>query len=257
MELKALTQEARSRWSQADGLIYLAYRGSIAHGMYTPTIGGIDLDDIDLMGVVVPPLDHYFGLKNYGNRGTREINNPPWDVVLYEARKMLSLLANCNPNVIACLFVRHEHVIRANEAGELLRRRRYIFLSRDLYKPFIGYANSQLHRMRLQKREGKRRELVERFGYDTKHAAHLIRLLRVGEEALLQGTINVYRNDAEELLSIKRGERTRAEIEVEAEDRFERCRQARDKSPLPEHVDREAVNKLCADLVAMTHHISY
>lgn len=50
-----------------------------------------------------------------------------------------------------------------------------------------------------------RSELEEKFGYDTKHAMHLVRLLRMGKEALETGQLIVKRPDAQELLSIRAG----------------------------------------------------
>jgi predicted nucleotidyltransferase len=54
-------------------------------------------------------------------------------------------------------------------------------------------------------RNEKRSVLEEEFGYDTKHAMHLVRLLRMGVEALRDGEIVVRRPDAQELLSIRNG----------------------------------------------------
>lgn len=54
-------------------------------------------------------------------------------------------------------------------------------------------------------RNETRSELEEQFGYDTKHAMHLVRLLRMGVEALRDGEIVVKRPDAEELLAIRDG----------------------------------------------------
>lgn len=54
-------------------------------------------------------------------------------------------------------------------------------------------------------RNEKRSALEEDFGYDTKHAMHLIRLLRMGEEALSDKGIIVKRPDAQELLDIRNG----------------------------------------------------
>lgn len=50
-----------------------------------------------------------------------------------------------------------------------------------------------------------RSELEEQFGYDTKHAMHLVRLLRMGTEILSTGQVNVLRPDAKELLEIRDG----------------------------------------------------
>lgn len=56
-----------------------------------------------------------------------------------------------------------------------------------------------------KERNKTRSVLEEEFGYDTKHAMHLVRLLRMGVEALRDGEIIVRRPDAKELLSIRNG----------------------------------------------------
>jgi hypothetical protein len=61
-------------------------------------------------------------------------------------------------------------------------------------------------------RNEARSELEEQFGYDTKHAMHLVRLLRMGKEALEEGKIIVKRPDAEELLGIRNGSMTYEEV---------------------------------------------
>lgn len=58
----------------------------------------------------------------------------------------------------------------------------------------------------------KRSELEEKYGFDTKHAMHLVRLLRMGVEALEQGIIFVKRPDAKELLEIRNGAWTYEQI---------------------------------------------
>lgn len=54
-------------------------------------------------------------------------------------------------------------------------------------------------------RNEKRSALEEDFGYDTKHAMHLVRLLRMGEEVLSGNGVIVKRPDAQELLAIRGG----------------------------------------------------
>ena len=49
------------------------WRGSMAHGTYVPKENPDSIDDKDLMYVIVPPIDYYFGLKTYGSHGTKEI----------------------------------------------------------------------------------------------------------------------------------------------------------------------------------------
>ena len=67
-------------------------------------------------------------------------------------------------------------------------------------------------------RNKTRNELEEHFGYDTKHAMHLVRLLRMGVEALRDGVILVKRPDAQELLDIRYGAWEYDEIVAYAED---------------------------------------
>lgn len=57
-----------------------------------------------------------------------------------------------------------------------------------------------------------RSQLEEHHGFDTKHAMHLVRLMRMGIEALRDGKIVVKRPDAEELLAIRNGAWTYEEI---------------------------------------------
>ena len=63
--------------------------------------------------------------------------------------------------------------------------------------------------MNMKKFEGymgaKRKALVEKYGYDIKNAAHTIRILRMGIEFLNTSKLNVFREDAAELIDIKTG----------------------------------------------------
>lgn len=95
----------------------------------------------------------------------------------------------------------------------------------------------------------KRRGLVVRHGYDTKNAAHLVRLLRMCVEFLGDGNMQVYRtNDAEELKAIKRGEWALDDVKAHAERLFEKARVAREASPLPYGPDHQAISDLVASI---------
>jgi uncharacterized protein len=232
-----------------------AYRGSVAHGMYQPSSEPDTIDDKDTMAVCVPPLDHYFGLKDYGSRGTREIKHGEWDVVVYESRKMLRLLAQGNPNVLAMLWLPENMYIKRTPAGQMLLDSREIFVGRHVYQPFVGYAKQQLYKMEHGAHQGymgdKRKALVEKHGYDTKNAAHLVRLLRMGIEFLRDGVLNVDRGgyDATELLAIKHGEWSLERVKEEAERLFRRAEDVYDRSSLPAGPDRERIGRLAVEMV--------
>lgn len=59
--------------------------------------------------------------------------------------------------------------------------------------------------------EGKRKELVEKYGYDTKFAYHIIRLLLEVEQILGTGTIDLQQG-REQMKSIRRGEWPEQEV---------------------------------------------
>lgn len=63
----------------------------------------------------------------------------------------------------------------------------------------------QQYRTWKMERNEARAELEAKYGYDTKHASHLIRLLRTGLEILRDHTIVVRRPDGEELMAIRDG----------------------------------------------------
>lgn len=235
--------------------ILSAYRGSIAHGMYVPSTDPDSIDDKDVMAVCVPPLDYYFGLKEFGSRGTKEIKQDEWDIVVYEARKFIRLLARGNPNVLMMLWLDRPDYLKVTEAGRLILDNRRLFVGRHVYQAFVGYARSQLHKMTHLGFQGymgaKRKGLVERYGYDCKNAAHLIRLLRMGIEFLRDGRLQVRRPDAEQLLAIKRGEWTLEQVQAEAERSFQRAEDAHSASTLPPGPDMDRINDLAIETVRL------
>lgn len=242
---------ARPELSQFN--ILHVYRGSVAHGMYVPNNDPLSIDDKDTMAVCVMPKEYYLGLKQFGSRGTKEIRRDEWDIVIYEAKKAISLLAQGNPNVLSMLWVGDKYILNETAAGALLRMHRRLFVGKHVYRSFTGYAYSQLHKMENCKFEGymgeKRKRLVQKFGYDTKNAAHLIRLLRMGIEFLTDGELYVEREDAAQLLDIKRGKWTLERIKAESDRLFAVAEEAYIHSKLPKEPDRERINQLCVDVI--------
>ena len=95
-----------------------------------------------------------------------------------------------------------------------------------------------------RKRNPDRAVLEEKFGYDTKHAMHLIRLLRMGGEILRGEGVQVMRADREELLAIRSGALTYEELEAEAARLEARLELDLAISPLPETPDDGVIEAL-------------
>ena len=286
-----------------ENLILLGYRGSIAHNMYIPSTDPDSIDDKDIMGVYIAPIEHYIG---FGRDDVKERFIGEWDAVSYEVRKFIRLLTKCNPNVLSLLWLSDDHLVYEHPLGARLRANRQIFVTKAAYHSFIGYAHGQFKRMthfnqearaemasleqhltdrgidlndlkanqeQLDRCEGlaesiatyktlkrryysggymgaKRKGLVQRVGYDSKNAAHLIRLLRMGVEFLIEGDLRVSRSDSQELLAIKRGEWSLDDVKQEAERLFKLADEAYLKSPLPAEPDVRRAEALCTEIIS-------
>ena len=98
----------------------------------------------------------------------------------------------------------------------------------------------------------KRKKLVLAHGYDTKNAAHCIRLLKMCCEFLWNGEMYVNREavgDAWELLEIKRGEWPLEKVKTYAEEYFHKAKEAYAASTLPEEPDRAGAERLLVEIV--------
>lgn len=225
--------------------ILLGYVGSLSHGTYIPKNDPNCIDDIDLLGIAIGPEESYFGLGRFEQK---EVKKDEWDSVVYEIKKAFRLLLGQNPNIMALLWLQEKDYIHISPAGRMILDNRDIFVSKQAYHSFIGYAHGQFHRMTHGACEGymgaKRKQLVEKFGFDCKNAAHLIRLLRMGIEYLGDGTLRVFREDAKELKEIKSGSWSLEKVKTEADRLFNLAQEAYIRSTLPAHPDKKRAEEL-------------
>lgn len=99
-----------------------------------------------------------------------------------------------------------------------------------------------------KQRNPARAELEAKFGYDTKHAMHLVRLLRMCREILSRGEMIVKRPDAEELLAIRRGAWKYDDLIAWAEQQDAEMQELYAKSELPRAPNVEFLNLRCCDI---------
>lgn len=129
----------------------------------------------------------------------------------------------------------------SSQAMELLKKERQ-------FKAAV--SEWQQYQTWLRERSPVRAALEAKFGYDTKHGMHLVRLMRQARELLEKGTLIVKRPDAEELKAIRHegtwsfeqleewGVRQDAELEA-----------LKGKDVLPRRPDRDGVDKLTIQVV--------
>lgn len=233
-----------------DRTILLGYMGSIAHGTYIPSDNPNSIDDKDIMGVCVADESVYYGLQRFEQK---DVQLKEWDSVVYEIRKFFKLLLKQNPNVIGMLWLREKDYIHISDSGRLILENRPLFVSKAAYHSFIGYAHGQIREMTTGAYKGymgeKRKKIVERFGYDCKNAAHLIRLLRMGIEYLTDGALKVFREDAAELKEIKLGKWKISKIKKESDHLLKVAQEVYIRSPLPSSPDNEGAEKLLIQIL--------
>lgn len=117
--------------------ILLGLGGSHAYGTNTAT------SDMDIRGIALNSKEEIL----LGN-GFEQVVNEATDTTIYSLKKIVSLLTNCNPNTIEMLGLKPEHYLYLSPAGEELLKHKDMFLSNRCIKSFMGYANSQLYRLR-------------------------------------------------------------------------------------------------------------
>lgn len=97
-----------------------------------------------------------------------------------------------------------------------------------------------------EERNEKRALLEEKFGYDTKHAYHLVRLIRMCEEILTSGEVIVRRPDFKELLEIRNGA-WKYEYLIEYSESKNKSfdKLCRETNAVPDQPDMEFLDNLC------------
>ena len=101
-----------------------------------------------------------------------------------------------------------------------------------------------------QKERNQARAVLEaQHGYDTKHAMHLVRLLRMCREILTEGVVRVRRPDAEELLSIRAGAWTYEKLIEWATAEDAALTEIAQASKLPKAPDRKKIDAICMEMV--------
>ena len=117
-------------------IIFLAYGGSYAYGT------NVEGSDIDIRGCTLNSKADLLGMG-----GFEQVVDTGTDTTVYAFNKLLTLLINCNPNVIELLGCKPEHYLVLTPIGKELLDRRKMFLSQRAAISFGGYANQQLRRL--------------------------------------------------------------------------------------------------------------
>lgn len=195
--------------------VYLTIMGSHAYGTTQ------DDSDLDIFGVAIPPKEQIFPhlagvIPGFGTQIKMfdEIEqhhiidkeaDKDYDVKVLGIIKFFELARQGNPNIIDVLFVPQNCILHVTQIGNIIRENRHEFLSKLCWAKFKGYAFGQMKHMKNKEPVGKRKTRVDKYGYDTKFAMHLFRLLNEIEQILTTGDLDLQLN-REQNKAIRRGE---------------------------------------------------
>lgn len=198
-----------------DTLIYEAITGSHSYGC------NISGSDEDVIGICIPPRkfvlpwsegiipgfqDNPYKFEQYeGKKIACKDSGKEWDITVYNIIKFFNLAYENNPNFLDYLFVPQTCITMMTQAGQLIRDNRKLFLSKLCIPKFRNYSRSQIGKMENKNPIGKRKELVDKFGFDVKYAGHLIRLILQCEQILIEEDLDLVRN-SQTLKGIRSGE---------------------------------------------------
>jgi predicted nucleotidyltransferase len=244
------------RWLPAN-VQYETIMGSTAYGVSS------DTSDVDVYGWAIPAREDIFPhlrgeILGFGRQARRfeqfqehHVRDPDalaghgrtYDLTIFGIVKFFALAAENNPNVIDSLFTPVTCVLHSTAVGNLVRENRRLFLHRGAWPKFKGYAYSQLHKLSIKDPKGRRAELAAEHGYDTKFAYHVVRLLGEVEQILLEGDIDLQR-DNERLKAIRRGEWTEDRLRQWAADKEADLERAYAASTLPVGPDEDKLKGL-------------
>lgn len=119
--------------------LYLVVRGSHAYGT------NIETSDTDYSGVFIQSMDDILS-----NSYKEQINDDKNDIVIYEIRRFVELLASNNPTVLELLNTPEDCVIYKDPTFDFVLENRDKFITKVCAKSFGGYAKQQISKAKGQ-----------------------------------------------------------------------------------------------------------
>ena len=116
-------------------IIFECISGSRAYGLATAS------SDTDIRGVFILPKANFYSLEYVG-----QISNETNDIVYYELRKFVELLAKNNPNILELLNVPEECILKKDSIFDQIKVE--YFLSKLCKDTFANYAYTQIKKAR-------------------------------------------------------------------------------------------------------------
>jgi predicted nucleotidyltransferase len=117
--------------------IFSTVVGSRAYGTNRPD------SDYDQAGVMIPGPEYFLGLDRF----EQFQGFPGVDKTIYDIRKALRLISDCNPNMVDLLFVPERCIKVMTPYWEKILKNRDLFVSKKARWTYAGYAHAQFERI--------------------------------------------------------------------------------------------------------------
>jgi predicted nucleotidyltransferase len=236
-----------------ESVAYLTIMGSEAYGVSSGD------SDKDVYGFCIPPKDDVFPhlrgeILGFGRQINRfeqwqehhiQDEKTEYDFAVFSIVKYFQLAMENNPNMLDSLYTPQRCVLHTTQIGQMVRDSRTMFLHKGCVPKLKGYAYSQLHKMDIKNPEpgSKRAEDIEKHGYDTKFAYHVVRLLLQCEQILVEHDLDLERH-REQLKAIRRGEWTVEQIKDFFQSKEKHLEDLYHSSTLPYKPDEDKIKQL-------------
>lgn len=108
----------------------------------------VETSDKDIGGVFICPPEYILGLRDkYEN--IEQVSDAKSDTVFYEFGRWIELLLKSNPSALESLFAPKDCIIgEVHPAVQYVLDHKEMFLSKECFKTFYGYAVSQISKCR-------------------------------------------------------------------------------------------------------------
>ncbi len=237
--------------------ILRAVVGSTVHGLNVQD----GIEDRDEMGVCLEdegdalglgaPFEQYIYRTAALREGKHDAKSRAGDLdlTIYSLRKWLRLALKGNPTILLLLFAPTNEL---DARGSQLKELAPAIVSRQAGRAFLGYLTAQKQRL-VGERGGKdvnRPELVEKYGFDTKYAMHMLRLGFQGVELLTTGRLSLPMREPERawLYGVRVGEVSLQDVLTKGGELERELADLLTESPIQEWPQREKAERWMLDM---------
>lgn len=179
-------------------LLYAAYAGSTLYNLKLAN------SDQDIRGIFIEPADIFFSLKPIDF-----YEDTASDTFLYSLRKFAQTALKSNPTTLEMLFAPTSKWITHSMSWLLLHKYRGDFISKKMITVYERFIEREYEYLLANK--SNRIHLLDAYGYDTKNAALIARLLfnlaELKTEGIIQPELQGYKRSF--ALRLKRGDYTK------------------------------------------------